>query len=814
MSDQPPTCEPAPPAEQWVELRIHGVSGTPPESMLDSKHVKQVAGDSWGRFFRPVNGVDEELSWTPSGIPDDRLLEGYHWGKYTSGSWIKGLWLILIPFGLVNAAAFMCARPKGKSQRAVRFAMQTLIRGVGIGVTATFALAASLICIDLIAYQWAPKQDWLDKLGFGNALGLGVLLAGATVTALFVLGNQNRVSDFGVPEPSSIADSEKDPDPDLPPSGLTQRAFFHVERRSTPVLGQLHLAAGFCVVVVVATLTWDTIVPRGDMAGRTSFEDGLRWWAVGLLVVVTLLTAIGGDVGGAVRGTPLGTKSKITMEVSTLLTLAASLVMLGCSAWNLTYVDSSDTPLVFDSYTQWLALISGITMVLLFIANLVLVMLTWPPSSLPRPFRRYALGFAPWAATSTGVFLAVGFCSASVLGFAKALRSTADTEFIHRVAYSWGLTALLAGAMVVALMALWWVRGWFLVKRAKGAYTTVAPPLVGPPGAWSRKIARGMSAAKLKFCVAPPLVIFALSGLAMTFVTFDEMKTGEDLSRFGWLSETEPVPTRADPHPTVPTHIPLFTNLGTIVLIGLAALLFYLGRRSLRAENTRRGANVLWDVLSFWPHAAHPFCPPAYSQFAVHDLRRRIVFHLSPPETGDESAPPRPPRATSVVVSAHSQGSLVAFAALLWLSPAHLARVGLVTYGSQLQVAYPRGFPAFVEFALLQQVQESLGKRWVNLYRETDPIAGPVLSWDRTPMTAQPGAGNLKSRRLESPIQELADAFPESTGRRESGHDWRVLDPPAADAGLQLGSRTHLSRHSGYPGSADYPAAVTAVKPA
>ena len=49
------------PRRPWVELRIHGVSGTPPESMLESAHVRQVAGDAWGRFFRPVNGVGEEL---------------------------------------------------------------------------------------------------------------------------------------------------------------------------------------------------------------------------------------------------------------------------------------------------------------------------------------------------------------------------------------------------------------------------------------------------------------------------------------------------------------------------------------------------------------------------------------------------------------------------------------------------------------------------------------------------------------------------------------------------------------------------------
>ncbi|MGH3386755.1 MAG: hypothetical protein ACRDO1_19405, partial [Nocardioidaceae bacterium] len=75
----------------WVELRIHGVSGTPPESMLCSAHAKQVAGDEYGRIFRPVDSMGNERQDEPH-----RLLEGYHWGQFTSGSWRQGLWLLLV----------------------------------------------------------------------------------------------------------------------------------------------------------------------------------------------------------------------------------------------------------------------------------------------------------------------------------------------------------------------------------------------------------------------------------------------------------------------------------------------------------------------------------------------------------------------------------------------------------------------------------------------------------------------------------------------------------------------------------------------
>jgi hypothetical protein len=197
-------------------------------------------------------------------------------------------------------------------------------------------------------------------------------------------------------------------------------------------------------------------------------------------------------------------------------------------------------------------------------------------------------------------------------------------------------------------------------------------------------------------------------------------------------------------------------------------------------------------------------------------VRKRVAFHLSAPPVTDSGEPPQP-RASSIVLSAHSQGSLVIFAALLWLSPEHLERIGVLTYGSQLQVGYPRGFPAFIHIDLLKAVQEQLGCRWVNLYRETDPIAGPVLSWQRSTITerTEPGAAAAPlttSMRLGED-RRLTDFQNPATGRRESGHDWRVLDPPPVDPGLQLGTLTHLSRHSGYPASVDYPDAVAHVKP-
>ncbi len=42
----------------WVELRVHGVSGTPPASMLGTPHVTQVAGDDYSRVLHDRPGSD------------------------------------------------------------------------------------------------------------------------------------------------------------------------------------------------------------------------------------------------------------------------------------------------------------------------------------------------------------------------------------------------------------------------------------------------------------------------------------------------------------------------------------------------------------------------------------------------------------------------------------------------------------------------------------------------------------------------------------------------------------------------------------
>jgi len=156
-----------------------------------------------------------------------------------------------------------------------------------------------------------------------------------------------------------------------------------------------------------------------------------------------------------------------------------------------------------------------------------------------------------------------------------------------------------------------------------------------------------------------------------------------------------------------------------------------------------------------------------------------------------------------VVVTAHSQGSLVTVAALIWLNRDERKRVGLVTHGSQLQVAFPRAFPAYVNIDVINQLMKSLDGRWVNLYRETDPVGGPVHSWDHWGTGAQDrsdiadGLHTYRSSTYSSPEERAVDAvYP--TGLRVCGHDWRLLDPTPYDDDEEWGPVDRVWAHSRY----------------
>ncbi|MFE6852863.1 hypothetical protein ACFVDH_18975, partial [Streptomyces sp. NPDC057674] len=179
-----------------------------------------------------------------------------------------------------------------------------------------------------------------------------------------------------------------------------------------------------------------------------------------------------------------------------------------------------------------------------------------------------------------------------------------------------------------------------------------------------------------------------------------------------WASGNVPGRAFDGAHPAIASLATVTQAIGSW-MIGFGFLLFVTwGRRAYRDASARRTIGILWDVGTFWPRAAHPFAPPCYAERAVPDLTWRMSSWTR--STGGR-----------LVISGHSQGSVLAAAAVWQLPPATRGRVALLTYGSPLERLYGRWFPAYFGPEALRGLNRTV-HCWTNLYRATDPIGGPV----------------------------------------------------------------------------------------
>ena len=95
---------------------------------------------------------------------------------------------------------------------------------------------------------------------------------------------------------------------------------------------------------------------------------------------------------------------------------------------------------------------------------------------------------------------------------------------------------------------------------------------------------------------------------------------------------------------------------------------------------------MIWDLTTFWPRAAHPLAPPV--------LRRaRRPRAADPLPLGARQGAGRHSERNQLVLSGHSQGSLIVLATVSRLDEDQLPRTRVITYGSQIRALYGRIFP-------------------------------------------------------------------------------------------------------------------------
>lgn len=156
------------------------------------------------------------------------------------------------------------------------------------------------------------------------------------------------------------------------------------------------------------------------------------------------------------------------------------------------------------------------------------------------------------------------------------------------------------------------------------------------------------------------------------------------------------------------------------LLLALGAATAALATRSV--PRLRPWAASVWEVLTFWPRRFHPLAITPYSEVVVPELQLEVVDGLR--------------QGRRVVVSAHSQGSVLAVSALAGLAGGgvDLAGSSLVTHACPIGPLYGRFFPhqfapeALIPLAEHLAVGARTGSTWINAWRRGDPVGGPVGS--------------------------------------------------------------------------------------
>ncbi|GEL24759.1 hypothetical protein PSU4_37130 [Pseudonocardia sulfidoxydans NBRC 16205] len=713
-----------------VELRVHGVAGTPPAVMLQL--VPPV------RVDRPDDtGPDADGAISEWRRPPERPgLRAWSWGSLTSGRWYQAFYVVLLPFMLANVAGWaLLAGPDSPAaagvpaRRGARVrAGVLLVRLAGVLVTVVFVLWAQLIVADLAAYQWLVRRlgtpVW--TVGAGLLGATGVLLVVVWLSRIRQRPTTRHVDPWSVwTDPAGRVSLHHDQRPMWDSPGINV------------ALRRLHLGAALGVVGLIGS--WPGAGRSGvwDVLSRTGF------WAAtaGLVVVAVLLCAVSladgapGHVGGG-RGRGLPPAVLVRHGSWPLPTVAVALAAVSSAGITPEWVAATPFLPAIRGSALWLT--AGLLLVVAAVAVAGGPGRRRDGRARHADLRRANAPAILLGAAATGAALGAGLAEqvarlagggragGLVVGEAVGWMAVAFTTILAAtglvVAFAWlALRFVAVGGRrtlpaPVALRALTirasWLTALLTVLGVAVAGTGVGaalargelPPVTSIPPVVSTGVVVALAVPALAGVVAAArhrrfgpagwaglaLVVAGVSALVVVAL------------REGWSAQLLGVPV--PPRSFADLSLALAVVLPTLVLLWR----MYAAARSVAV---RRGIGVLWDVGTFWPRWFHPLAPPTYSDRAVTGLAQRVAAAAGPGEP--------------LVVAAHSQGSVIAGTALL-LAPAPLGPVALFTFGSPWHHLYGEFFPAYFDAAATTALDRRLGGRWRNLWRDTDPVGGPV----------------------------------------------------------------------------------------
>lgn len=702
-ADGPPATAP----QLSLELLVHGVGGTTAQEMLGDPRVQLITGDDTAACYRRTEDADAEQR--PDDYRGEPVREAYCWSNLTSGNGARALWLLLVPFMVVNLAHWM--RPAAPPEHPAQRIYDLLVRILALTLTVLLAAAACEVALDLTAWQCAGTtvcsagKSWMgflspDNSGWWSAPGRRLALA--SMVPLLVIGFLWSLS-----RRTWSAYESASPPPRLPGTS-----------RDTPVAERTALSLdGF----------WygRRLVARLRAAHTTA----------GVLTIAAVLLAAGAQADGRDGG---GTVLAVTGRALTALVIllaAATVVVVWRTARSEAAPDDESDHLVVRAlpfaslgvlalivvHTGWarpgahshgslpgagafggIAVFQGLLV-------LALALTAWVLQRAARDDARTALRGMGGPAVALLACAVGGVLS----GGGPALRGLAgrrgDPGQDHApipgppVLLSWQASVIPVLLVVVAIVVvLAAVRVVIVRDRVAKDVPGLYDPRERPDERRTKRIAATIAGAGLTD--SAPVLVAATAAVTLVL--------GAGAVAGAWLSDRAPGRATEGAAPVVHAAAETAEALGSWLMGAGVILLITMGRRAYRDHSARRTIGILWDVGTFWPRAAHPFAPPCYAERAVPDLTWRMA-------TWTERFDGR------LVLSGHSQGSVLAAAAVWQLDLVTRSRVALLTYGSPLERLYGRWFPAFFGPPALTGLHREMDD-WRNLWRFTDPIGGPI----------------------------------------------------------------------------------------
>ncbi|MFJ9868938.1 hypothetical protein [Streptomyces sp. NPDC101165] len=742
-------------AEPELELLVHGVGGTTPEKMLGDPRTVRITGDDTAAVFRRADHTaDAPAGQEPQSEP---VQEAYVWCNLTSGDGSRALWLLLLPFMVVNLAHWMRPAAFGRG-RTVRF-YGLLVRLAALTLTVLLVAAACEVALDLVAWQCAgvaacaQRHSWLGFLspaasgdGWWSLPGRRLALAAsvpAGLTALLWYLSHRTWSAYESHRPMS-----RDPEPETDGSALARPGFWY-GRRLVARLRAAHTAAGL-LTVAAAVLT--PAAHFDHRSGGPAALDTLSW-----ILTAALLGCVAAVVGVVCRRGR--SENRLDQQLDRHLVrrlplgaLALLLLTVLYTGWSRPGWRSAGR-LPGDPAFGALMLAQGLLVVVLAAVAHDLYRRHPDPRAGMRGLGGPAVALL---ACALGGVMSGGVAQ-RVADWLDGTRALLDGPPVLLTWQASAIPPILAVLLaVVAHLAL------RTARLARAERDRVRDEHPGEPEDPSRTRAIAQARAMATLTDRAPLIITVLAATTLLIGA---------AALAGALATGEPPEGAARrTYDVVQAVAETSQTLGSW-LVGVGFVLFVTwARRAYRDASARRTIGILWDVGTFWPRAAHPFAPPCYAERAVPDLTWRMATWTR--RTGGR-----------LVLSGHSQGSVLAAAAAWQLTPSVRKRVALLTYGSPLERLYGRWFPAHFGPRALAALHGDVAC-WRNLHRRTDPIGGPVRlpgdcgpEVDHQPLKDPLAYGRTSRQPLPAPILGHSDYQADPAFARERARLLARLHP-------------------------------------